>query len=501
MSSIFNNLRVLGNLDVRGTTTSIESTVVNIADNFLYLNKNLTGGTSAGGIVINTDASGLTQTTLGGVGFTTTTVDVVNGQTWTVGDFIQVSGAADVGNNGLYQIVSVTTNNPVGFDSITVSGGSPADFVQTAFTENSNDMTATVTQVSVSVIQSSAAGVLEFGSGDSVSTLGLTTLPTGALTDYLKLSGVSSGQTATGGIEALGNLTLRSTTSATKGSVIIDETTYSNNLTAGALVVGGGVGIGLNLRVGSDVHVGRDLFVDVQLFVDTIVGNTGVPLTIGNGNSTEVVLATSIITTTVLGALAVLGDIDTTSGVALTIGSTAATSVSIADINTPTTVLGALAVLGSIDTTAAVPLTIGGTTATSVNVGTGASVTDVNVGTTAGTDVSIGNSTGLISLTGVPRYAIVDDSSTTSQAPIITALNPVTRFTGTSSFTYTLPDMDAPEDGVVLTFYKSTAGGIITIAANGADTGSIEGGTISLSTQFDRVSIMFVNADLRWIIV
>lgn len=95
-----------------------------------------------------------------------------------------------------------------------------------------------------------------------------------------------------------------------------------------------------------------------------------------------------------------------------------------------------------------------------------------------------------------------NDASTTSQTPIVSALNAFTRFTGTSSFTYTLPNMSGGgNDGMQLTFYKSGVSGTITIAANAADTGLIEGGTIALSSQYDRVTIRYVLADLRWIIV
>jgi len=167
MSSVFNNIRVLGNLDVKGTTTSVDSTIVNIADNFLYLNKDLTTGSKSGGITINYNASGITATTAGGVGFTAGTVDVVTGQAWSANDFIQVSGALNSENNGLYQIISVDLNTPPGFDRITVTGGSPSDYVQTSFTENATDVTATVTKVSIAVIQTSDRGVLQYGAADN----------------------------------------------------------------------------------------------------------------------------------------------------------------------------------------------------------------------------------------------------------------------------------------------------------------------------------------------
>jgi hypothetical protein len=197
MSSFFNDLRVLndlrvfGNLNVQGTTSSIESTVVNIADRFLYLNKNHTNGPVSGGIVVNIGASGsVEETTLNGVGFSADSVDVVTGQGWSIGDFIQVSGADNTENNGLHQIILVEFNNPAGFDRITVSGGSPLDFMQTTFIADPNDTTSTITKVAISVIKSSIAGILQFGSGSNVSNLVLESIATVVLlADYLPLVG------------------------------------------------------------------------------------------------------------------------------------------------------------------------------------------------------------------------------------------------------------------------------------------------------------------------
>lgn len=67
---------------------------------------------------------------------------------------------------------------------------------------------------------------------------------TGALFSAIHTGGTSSG----------GNLTLRSTSNATKGYVYIDETTVSTSTTTGALRVGGGVGIAGTLYVTSLVE-------------------------------------------------------------------------------------------------------------------------------------------------------------------------------------------------------------------------------------------------------
>ena len=60
--------------------------------------------------------------------------------------------------------------------------------------------------------------------------------------------------TITGGTNASNDLTLRSTSSATKGNVVIDDNTNATSSTTGSLVVNGGVGIASDLYVGGIVY-------------------------------------------------------------------------------------------------------------------------------------------------------------------------------------------------------------------------------------------------------
>jgi hypothetical protein len=64
----------------------------------------------------------------------------------------------------------------------------------------------------------------------------------------------------TGGTGASNTLTLRSTSNATKGRVIIDETTPSTTTTSGALTVGGGVGIAGQLTAATIVETSSIAF-------------------------------------------------------------------------------------------------------------------------------------------------------------------------------------------------------------------------------------------------
>lgn len=82
------------------------------------------------------------------------------------------------------------------------------------------------------------------------------------LSQYLFLPGRSGGQVATGGTDASDNLTLRSTTDATKGQVILDETTASTSPTTGALRVDGGVGVGGAVNVAGAVRSNTSLVLE-----------------------------------------------------------------------------------------------------------------------------------------------------------------------------------------------------------------------------------------------
>jgi hypothetical protein len=136
------------------------------------------------------------------------------------------------------------------------------------------------------------------GSAGSSSVLGdhsaLNNLLEDTHTQYALLAGRNSGQILYGGQNASGNLTLRSTSSATKGSVRIDESTNSAAPNQGALIVTGGVGVGSNL------YVGQDIIVATGQKVDTTAAGT---LNIGSGNADVVNIGRAGATVNVFGSL------------------------------------------------------------------------------------------------------------------------------------------------------------------------------------------------------
>ena len=247
---------------------------------------------------------------------------------------------------------------------------------------------------------------------------------------------------------------MQSTSNTTKGSVIIDETTASSSITTGALLVSGGVG------------VVKDVYVGGQIAVNSIIGNS----------------ATS-----------------------MTIGGTTSTGINLASASTTTTVLGDLSVLSSIDTTSAGVMTVGGTNATSLNLGTGVSVTDVNIGINAGTDVSVGNTTGLVKFSGSVTHNVVTipGATTFGDNAKNADFGRVILLTG-AAVTATLPNSATGTNGVdmngkIITIINS-ASGVKTIAAGGSDT--IDGGAnITLNIIHDRTTLVYENTNKRWYMI
>lgn len=164
------NTSITGNLNVLGTTTSIDSTVVNIADNYLYLNKDYDiAAAVTGGIVVNylptatADAVGAGGFTAGVPSTSDATVATIGAATFSAGDIIQIAGAANDANNGLFEVISHAAN------VLTIRG----QFIPTIefFTQNNfaTDSTASgdITKVTVSVIRTGTDGVWETGSGSA----------------------------------------------------------------------------------------------------------------------------------------------------------------------------------------------------------------------------------------------------------------------------------------------------------------------------------------------
>jgi hypothetical protein len=156
------NMLVDGNLTVNGTTTTIHSEQVNIRDNHLYLNADYTATVAqSGGIVVNVLPTATADTIAGsfvaGVPATSNpTVQTTGSGTFSAGDIIQIAGANDQSNDGIYEVLShVGTTLTIRGVGVT---GSTVPWVVTDFTA---DATAggDVRIVNVNVLQGTSTGI------------------------------------------------------------------------------------------------------------------------------------------------------------------------------------------------------------------------------------------------------------------------------------------------------------------------------------------------------
>lgn len=191
-----------GNLNVLGTTTSIDSVVVNIADNYLYLNKDYTTASGkTGGLVVNYLPTATADAADTGGFATTSTVITVGSATFAAGDIIQISNSDNAANDGLYEVLTHTGT------TLTIDTTPQEDFSQTGFTVDAGDVNAVITKVGVSVIRQDGAGDWEVASGNTVP---LTYSPLALVSDITLQQAYVGGNTiTTSGAE--GNVTITGT--------------------------------------------------------------------------------------------------------------------------------------------------------------------------------------------------------------------------------------------------------------------------------------------------
>ena len=144
-------------------------------------------------------------------------------------------------------------------------------------------------------------GITSNNVDSTIHNVSLTTATTGTINNLIvsdtKLrfqpsTGVLFSTVITGNTTSSGTLTLRSTSNATKGRVIIDETTTSTSTSTGALTVSGGVGIGENLNVNGIISTNSGTNGIIGL--KRITGTT----TLANRDDSYLVISTSTFTIT-----------------------------------------------------------------------------------------------------------------------------------------------------------------------------------------------------------
>ena len=243
-----NNIVIQGDLTISGTTTTINTETVNIADNIILLNSNFTGSspTESAGIEVErgTQANVLFQYKESGVGITG---DLAAG--WSV-------GTSRLEATGFYGTFYGDGSNMTGVDADSLTGLSTADLAE--------DPSATVTSKTMYYTDARAQAAIGAGNGltKSVGTLNVgagTGISVAADTVGLAAAGVGAGTYgSTANATKIDTITVdaygRVTAVATGGTGDID------GVTAGAGLTGGGTSgtPTLNVGAGTGISVAAD---------------------------------------------------------------------------------------------------------------------------------------------------------------------------------------------------------------------------------------------------
>ena len=173
----YNNLTVNGTLLINGIVAAINSETLSVADNFICLNKGYDANPAqTGGIVINCDPDTGSQVTVTGA-FTAGTVAILNPRVVTSasgvfsdGDFVIITGANSVENNGIYEVLDHTTTTLI-IRGVGITGNTVGvDYVQNQFTTDAA-AGGTITKTKIIVLRGRTDGELETFSGSNSSGL------------------------------------------------------------------------------------------------------------------------------------------------------------------------------------------------------------------------------------------------------------------------------------------------------------------------------------------
>lgn len=169
--TISGDLTVAGDLVVDGTIVSKSQENVVISDSFLDLNGGniVTASASAGGLTVNVKASGSAETvtafTAGVVSTSAPSLTMSGTSAFVAGDIIQISGAAEAKNNGLFVVGSGGSGSTVllkGVGGSSISANTP--FLQNQLVSASGQ-SATATKVDLAVFAVSDGSLTKSGGG------------------------------------------------------------------------------------------------------------------------------------------------------------------------------------------------------------------------------------------------------------------------------------------------------------------------------------------------
>ena len=272
-----------GDLTVRGTTTTVNSTTVAIGDLNIELAKDATNAAQAdgGGITVHGPTTAAT--------ITYASVD----DSWNFNKKVNLANLVATGNvdadnfNATHKISSATLATT---GAATVGG----TLGVTGTTTLSGDLSVGGNETVTGTLGVTGATTLTTLTTSGAATLNSASITNGATVGgTLDVTGATTFTTATGGglqVKAIGNVTPGTaafTTLTASGATTLTDTTQSTDKDTGALVVEGGVGIEKNLNVGGALGVTGNASVNGLSVTQN--GSVGGTFTVTGGTSLSTV--------------------------------------------------------------------------------------------------------------------------------------------------------------------------------------------------------------------
>lgn len=247
--SLDGNVTITGNLTVQGALSSTASDDTRFSDNHLYLNDGYgTVSAQTGGLAVNylptatNDTVAATGFVAGVAATSNPTVKTAGSATFAASDFIQIAGASNESNNGLFEVLSHVGT------TLTIRGvGTTAtveDFTQNQFATDTT-VAGTIRKVNVSVIRAGTDGNWETGKG-AVTGVVFTDLAAGATALQASYEAGSTIQLS----DAEGDLIIETDDTGTRANVVLrNEAGTANYLATNSTSTRldlGGASVGVN---------------------------------------------------------------------------------------------------------------------------------------------------------------------------------------------------------------------------------------------------------------
>jgi hypothetical protein len=263
--AIGGDMVVTGNLTVTGVMTTTGTASTSFTDNHLYLNAGYeTAVAQTGGLVANylplstNDTVAATGFVAGVAAVSNPTVKTAGSATFAVGQLIQIAGANNAANNGLFEVLSHVTT------TLTIRGVGTTTTVED-FTDNQfvtdTTVAGTIRRVTVSVIRAGTDGVWETAAG---STTGLTFADLASATGTTLQQAYENGETIQLA-DAQGNLIIETDDTGTRADFILrNEAGTANYLATNSTSTRldlGGASVGVNfIGTGAVTATGNPTF-------------------------------------------------------------------------------------------------------------------------------------------------------------------------------------------------------------------------------------------------